>query len=248
MLVVDDDPASLQVTQAHLESAGYDVIIRNDAIGTSAFILREAPDVVVLDVDMPGLRGDRIAELLSRGSGKTPSLIFYSVMDEAPLKAIAERCGAAHVTKTGLIGDLVRAIDRALGKRTPSDAETTDEAESTNVLDPDVVAELSSLASPKRPGFLRKVADAYIRDARVQTETLSKSLQEGDFPTAIASAHRLKGSSQNVGAKRLGESCASLEQLARASDAAGAMKQLDRVREQLVNVERALEALAAKSP
>ena len=48
VLVVDNDPIVLGVTRARLESAGYQVVTRDKAPGTSRAILEEDPDVVLL--------------------------------------------------------------------------------------------------------------------------------------------------------------------------------------------------------
>src|SRR5262249_26271874 len=61
-MVVDDDPVVLEVTRERLSFMGYDVIVRESALGTSAAILRERPDVVLLDVNMPSLSGEQLAQ------------------------------------------------------------------------------------------------------------------------------------------------------------------------------------------
>lgn len=249
VLVVDDDAAALQVTRAHLESAGFEVLTRDGAFGTSAYILREQPDVVVLDVDMPGLRGDKIAELLTKNpSRRVPKLILYSSLDEEELRAAAQRCGAiGYVTKTGLIGNLVRAVERCLGQAQSNRPapDPSPPSRSTGVLDASIVDELRSLETPGRPGFLRELVDAYLHEARAQITVLGESLARSDFSVATSAAHKLKGSSRNVGANRLADECADLEHLIRSSNASAAIAQLDRVKAHLAEAERALEQLAA---
>jgi len=66
VLVVDDDPVALEVVRERLVGAGYEVIVRDQALGTSEFIFLHQPDVVLLDVRMPGLSGDKLAAILSR--------------------------------------------------------------------------------------------------------------------------------------------------------------------------------------
>lgn len=63
VLVVDDDPTTLEIVQAVLEDMGYEVTTRNRALGTTAAILRLNPDVVLIDVEMPGLSGSEIVRL-----------------------------------------------------------------------------------------------------------------------------------------------------------------------------------------
>ncbi|HEX7671697.1 MAG TPA: response regulator, partial [Polyangiaceae bacterium] len=53
VMLVDDDPTTLQVHAAILEQLGHAVTQRTTALGTTLAILREKPDVVVLDVRIP---------------------------------------------------------------------------------------------------------------------------------------------------------------------------------------------------
>jgi CheY-like chemotaxis protein len=95
VLVVDDDPIILEVIRERLESAGYDVHIRTEALGTSQWVAREQPDVILLDVMMPALGGAELGHLLKRSNStnQTP-LILHSSMNEAELEPLIERTSA----------------------------------------------------------------------------------------------------------------------------------------------------------
>jgi len=99
IMVVDDDPVVLETTRERLEGAGYEVSNRSSSLGTTAAVLREKPDFMLLDVNMPGLRGDVIASLVSdwSGSSKTPRIILHSSSSNEALVALANRCGAIGV-------------------------------------------------------------------------------------------------------------------------------------------------------
>lgn len=112
VMIVDDDPMILQVSAAVLERRGHRVIKRSSSIGTSVAISREQPDVVLLDVNMPGLSGDRLAKLVQPG-GSAPIVILYSGMFEEELEALARACGAAGVIlKDGDQRQMVQKIER----------------------------------------------------------------------------------------------------------------------------------------
>jgi CheY-like chemotaxis protein len=99
IMVVDDDPIALETARERLEGAGYEVSLRASAFGTTAAVLREKPDFLLLDVNMPGLRGDAIAEVLSGCSEgvERPEMILYSSSSKETLLALAEQCGAIGV-------------------------------------------------------------------------------------------------------------------------------------------------------
>jgi CheY-like chemotaxis protein len=98
VMVVDDDATVLEVTAAVLEQHGYDVRTRESALGTSLAIIREKPDVVLLDVHMPGLSGNRLAELMAPKPGRvSPLVILHSASSLSELEQLAAGCGAADV-------------------------------------------------------------------------------------------------------------------------------------------------------
>jgi CheY-like chemotaxis protein len=95
VLIVDDDQGTLEVTQALLEDAGYEVSIRATPVGTGAQIQREQPDIVLLDVNMPALKGDRIAEIIvRRGRQGRSRIVFFSGAEEDALQALCDKHGA----------------------------------------------------------------------------------------------------------------------------------------------------------
>jgi CheY-like chemotaxis protein len=102
VLLVDDDETTLSVHAALLESAGHEVLVRSAALGTTATIGREHPDVVILDVHMPGLTGDRLASLIAaQGGEKAPFVVLVSSLPEAELDALVRASGAnAAIQKT----------------------------------------------------------------------------------------------------------------------------------------------------
>jgi two-component system, OmpR family, response regulator CpxR len=95
-LVVDDDVVALEVSRERLENAGFSVVTRNTALGTSAYIKKEKPDFVLLDVHMPGLPGDALAKLLSEGDF-LPGVILHSATRKDVLAPLALGCGAIGV-------------------------------------------------------------------------------------------------------------------------------------------------------
>lgn len=101
MLVVDDDPVALEVVKERLERDGWEVVVRDRALGTSEFIFQHQPDVVLLDVRMPGLSGDKLAAILSRRElTKQVAVILHSGSREnlALLAKEANALGAIHKT------------------------------------------------------------------------------------------------------------------------------------------------------
>ena len=95
VLVIDDDPIVLEVVRERLEKAGYDVLVRESALGTLQLVREEQPDIVLLDVVMPALNGERIASLLKASERtKNVRIILHSSKSEAELAAMTLEAGA----------------------------------------------------------------------------------------------------------------------------------------------------------
>lgn len=119
ILVVDDDPVALEVAAAVLESLGHQVIRRDRALGTTVAALRERPEVVVLDVEMPGISGGELMKAISEQSeafaGWKPAFVFYSGMEAEELDQLAAEAGAlGGVTKAGDVASLRAAFEAVL--------------------------------------------------------------------------------------------------------------------------------------
>lgn len=96
VLVVDDDQVALKVTRARLEGAGFEVITRSEAIGTSLVVSKEKPNLILLDFRMPGMTGDVLAKVLGESSlTKATPVIFHSGENLDFLQARAKEVGVA---------------------------------------------------------------------------------------------------------------------------------------------------------
>jgi len=102
LMIVDDDPVALAMAAAVLEGQGHQVIARENALGTTAAVVQERPDVIVLDLNMPGLSGPALLESIREKDGDV-AVIFYSGQESAELDRI--------VAETGALGAVVKAVD-----------------------------------------------------------------------------------------------------------------------------------------
>src|SRR5262245_2306376 len=64
ILVADDDRHLVELVRAMLDEAGFEVDVAHSGLAAADLIEREDFDVVVLDVLMPGMSGDALADLL----------------------------------------------------------------------------------------------------------------------------------------------------------------------------------------
>jgi two-component system, OmpR family, KDP operon response regulator KdpE len=116
VLVVDDEPMILDVATMILEGEGYTVATARSAIALSDLVMQEAPDVVLLDVGLPGLKGHLAVQAVRSGAaGERARVILYSGECEEELQHLAARTGADFaVAKASGPQRLVEAIHQAM--------------------------------------------------------------------------------------------------------------------------------------
>ncbi len=101
IMVVDDCEVTLDVTRIHLEEAGYEVITRSRAIGTTSEIMCKRPHCVLLDVSMPGLLGTDITKIVRENMLYEIKVVLFSAKDESELRHLAYECKAdGYIKKT----------------------------------------------------------------------------------------------------------------------------------------------------
>ena len=78
ILYVDDDDRTLNIVSKYLISSGYRVLTSTTPF-VASLIDDQKPDLIILDIGMPLLSGDRIAEILSRQGYAPPiPILFFS--------------------------------------------------------------------------------------------------------------------------------------------------------------------------
>jgi DNA-binding response OmpR family regulator len=115
VLLVDDNAQILETTARYLTARGFGVVTSDSALGVSSLIRHHRPAILVLDVMMPALNGDKLARVLtSQRTLHTMPIILYSAMDEEQLYAmVAEIPGGSYVVKSqGLEALFAEIVER----------------------------------------------------------------------------------------------------------------------------------------
>lgn len=122
ILVVDDDRDIVQVVRGYLEQSGYQVLEANDGETALHMLRRERPDLVILDLMLPGRDGMSITRLVREDKtlAATP-IIMLTARVEATDKIVGLELGADdYVTKPFNAREVVARVS-ALLRRTRLD-------------------------------------------------------------------------------------------------------------------------------
>ena len=124
ILVVDDEPRIVQLVRDYLEHGGFTVLVASDGPAALRSARTGRPDLVVLDLGLPGLDGLDVARALRR-DGEVPIIMLTARTEESD-KLVGLELGADdYLTKPfspkELVARVRAVLRRAEGRRAPAD-------------------------------------------------------------------------------------------------------------------------------
>jgi two-component system OmpR family response regulator len=119
VLVVDDEENVVHLVASALRFDGFETLTANDGNQALAAVAEHHPDLVVLDVMMPGLDGHGVLQRLRAGGSVTP-VIFLTARDTANDRVAGLRAGADdYVVKPFSVEELLARVHAVLRRTQP---------------------------------------------------------------------------------------------------------------------------------
>jgi DNA-binding response OmpR family regulator len=117
VLVADDDEVVRALVVRALEKAGYRVLKSGDGLETLRVMKRSEPDLIVLDIGMPGLDGKAVMRIVRSMGAAAPTVVFLTVQDGEEARDEGLALGAVdYITKPFEPADLVARVGAALSR------------------------------------------------------------------------------------------------------------------------------------
>jgi two-component system, OmpR family, response regulator ResD len=121
ILVVDDEPTIAEVVARYLERAGYSTRTARDGPSAVAAALTERPDLIVLDIMLPGFDGLEVMRRTQEDLEPTVPVILLTAKGEESDRVIGLRRGADdYVVKPFSPAELVARVDAVLRRAGPA--------------------------------------------------------------------------------------------------------------------------------
>jgi len=114
VLLVDDSPIVTKLVSSYLSDKGFKVEVANSSFGVSNKVKELKPEVILMDLGLPGLSGENLIALFKkRDAGFNCKVVLFSSAHEQEMKDIVAR-GVAddYFVKGGSLRDLEAKIRR----------------------------------------------------------------------------------------------------------------------------------------
>jgi two-component system sensor histidine kinase/response regulator len=246
VLVVEDNDINRAVAMRTLERLGYRALgARNGAEAVEKFA-PETYAAVLMDCQMPVMDGyQATGRLRAAEAGHRPTPIL--AMTAGALTGDRERCLAAgmddYIPKPIAFEDLSATLRRWIpldGRAAGTGGAGSAEVAPSSPLDARVLGELRALDEPGS-GFFHGVIGLFLATTPARVEALAAAVRNADAAGIRALAHGLRSTCGNVGARRLHDLCAEIEERA-AAGAAALEPLLGALLDESARVREALEA------
>jgi DNA-binding response OmpR family regulator len=121
VLVVDDEPTIVEIVGRYMERAGFETFTAADGYKALDLATEHRPDLVVLDVMLPGIDGIEVMERLQERPGSPIAVILLTARGEESDRLVGLRNGADdYVVKPFSPAELVARVEAVLRRTVPA--------------------------------------------------------------------------------------------------------------------------------
>jgi CheY-like chemotaxis protein/HPt (histidine-containing phosphotransfer) domain-containing protein len=250
ILVAEDNPINQKVAIGLLDKLGY----RAEAVANGPEVLRATElvsyDIIFMDCQLPEMDGYKTTVEIrrreaARGSGR--KRVYIIAMTADAMRGAREKCLAAgmddYISKPVYVETLKSVLEKAVqGVRdTAIVPAKPDSGNGDAIIDQSALLTLRALRQPGKSDPVAELIDIFLRDTPGKLGEMKTAAAQYDAYSVELIAHSLRGCSGSIGASRLAQLCAELEEHARLGSiqiASHVLKQLD---QEFAKVQAALE-------
>jgi two-component system, sensor histidine kinase and response regulator len=192
VLLAEDNAVNQKVVIGMLANQGHEITVVDNGRDAVAAAGRETFDVVLMDVQMPGMSGVEATEAIRKAERGSTAHVPIVAMTAHAMTGDRERFLAAgmdgYVSKPLRIDEVLATIDAATRGQGPAVA--TEPRQVPTATELDVAAILAGLGGDR--ALLGEVIDVFLADAPLRLAEARAALEKGDAAAIAAQAHTLK--------------------------------------------------------
>lgn len=248
MLVAEDSPVNQKVVQFQLQKIGYKADLVADGEAAFAAVQAVPYEIILMDCQMPKLDGYEATRRIRQFEAAAGRRTWVLAMTAHSLAGDREKCLAAgmddYITKPVRIEELEAALERFARHTRKVFAKPSDATWKTAIED-DALQQFKDMESETGESVLAGLIELFLENSPSVIKNARTACETKDQELLQRSAHTLKGSCANFGAKRMYAACINLEETAKKGDLTECVKLLDEVEEEFGKVRIALQNIVA---
>ncbi len=245
ILVVEDNEVNQEVALKILHKIGYSADIANNGAEALDMIKANSYAVVLMDCQMPVMDGLEATKNIRLLSAPKSGITIIALTANAVKENVSE-CLEAGMNDYISKPITVRSLEQILTKwmkpvRQPAEHSAPDSTVDEPVISESILNGLRLLAEGESDGWLDSLIKMYISRSRETLEQLQTAILQQNEEMIAQQAHKLRGSSSNIGALRIDALTELLEQHISPDGFAEAQKIYDRLLQEFTITQRHLE-------
>lgn len=244
ILVAEDNPTNQKLMMLTLEHLGYRPDVAADGLEVLAALRRQQYDLVFMDVEMPEMDGLEAARQIAKEwpVADRPIIVGATAYAmEGDAEKIREAGMDGYITKPIRLEEILQCLKRwgAVRRAPPAVGDTTDQES----VDARRIAEIRGIAERSAPEIFVQLIDLYQEDYEELVKRMRRAARERNPADVARAAHRLKGTSLNLGVTPVAETCVRIESLVANNELASVALLLDHLDEVYGPVRQHLDAI-----
>jgi len=216
ILVAEDNDINQKVLAKQLDLLGYRAEMAGDGAEALAHWRRGGHALLLTDLHMPVMDGYTLAAAVRAEEAGGPRLPIIALTANA-LRDEAMRCRQVgmdgYLSKPVRLAQLKSAIDAWLRPALPRSNGATPDPPASDASPPADLGVLAELVG-NDPQVMREVLEAFRKNAALSAQELARAQADGSLQSMAGIAHKLKSAARAIGAARLGQICADIEEAA----------------------------------
>jgi len=199
VLIIEDDPVSRELLSVLLAVEGFDVLLAESGEEALQQLRSDAVDLILTDMQMPGISGAELAAKLRTVCGKKIRLFAMSA-SQPQAAALA-----------GYDGFLLKPFDGAMFSKAIAGGTESIQQKQPALDDLLNKTVYGKMAASMKPEQLREIYTVCLEDSRRRIANMGKLSAAGDDAGFRGEAHAIKGACSMLGAVRLAAMAAAME-------------------------------------
>ncbi len=216
ILVIEDNALNMKLVRVLLNVDGYDVLEATDAEKGISLARQRRPDLILMDVQLPGMDGFEATALIRREEAEDGCHVPIVAMTAHAMDEDRRRCLDAgmddYISKPIAAATLREVVSCRIsaGGQDEGRVKEAREGEAPEVFDRKDL--LDTLDGDRR--CLDEIMGVFLKDAPAQVDGLQRALEAKDAAAVERHAHRLKGAAANMRAVSVSRVLAEIEEAA----------------------------------